>query len=320
MAPAGWERDGGLRRAGVSPAQTSSFRALTTDASAPIGIFDSGMGGLTVARAVSTALPCESIYYVGDTKRCPYGPRSPEEVRSFVAQIGAWFARRSVKLVVIACNTATAAALPLAQRTFGVPVIGVIAPGARAAAQATVARRVGVIATPLTVDSDAYARAIRSLDAGIEVFSLATPSFVGMVEAELATGNHLHQDWRRDRNVFMTPEVYDAVDRELAPLKGTGIDALVLGCTHFPLLTPAIRASLGAGVRIVSSAEETACEVAETLRRRDQLAPAGNLVRHRFATTGDDITTFAAAGQYVFGRPLASIEHIELESLEALGG
>ena len=309
----------GLRSTGASPSQTSSFRALTSDSASPIGIFDSGMGGLTVARAISTVLPSESIYYVGDTKRCPYGTRSPEEVRRYVGQIGAWFAKRSVKLVVIACNTATAAALPFAQRTFGVPVIGVIAPGARAAAQATINRRVGVIATKLTVESDAYARAIRSLDAGVEVFSLATPRFVQVVERELATGNHLHQDWRRDRNVFMTPEVCQLVEHDLAPMRGVGIDTLVLGCTHFPLLTPAIRAALGQGVSIVSSAEETTREVAETLRRRGQLAPAGSLVRHRFATTGDDITTFAAAGQYVFGRPLASIEHIEVESLEALG-
>lgn len=310
--------DGQTVFAASSPAQTTSFRALTPDVNKPIGIFDSGMGGLTVARTISTALPDESIYYVGDTKRCPYGVRTPDEIRSYVRQIGAWFARRSVKMVVIACNTATAAALPLAQRTFGVPVIGVIAPGARAAIQASVCRRVGVIATPLTVQSDAYARAIRQLDAGVQVYSLATPRFVRLVEDELATGRHIHEDWRRDRGVFMTPEVCRAVAADLAPLRGLSIDTLVLGCTHFPLLTLPIREAMGREVGIVSSAEETTREVVATLRRRGQLAKPGSLVRHRFATTGDDIATFAAAGQFIFGRPLASIEHIDIDELEAI--
>lgn len=304
--------------AASSAAQTSSFRALVPNANEPIGIFDSGMGGLTVARCITTMLPDESIYYVGDTKRCPYGVREPAEIREFVRQIGLWFSRRSVKLIVIACNTATAAALPLAQRTFDVPVVGVIVPGARAAIQASVNRRVGVIATPLTIASDAYARAIHRMDAGVQVYSLATPRFVPLVEDELATGRHLHEDWRRHRDVFMTPEVRSVVAEDLAPLSQVGIDTLVLGCTHFPLLTPAIRETLGDHVSIVSSAEETTREVAETLRRRGQLARPGSLVRHRFATTGDDITTFAAAGQFIFGRSLASIEHIDLEDLEAL--
>lgn len=284
----------------------------------PIGIFDSGMGGLTVARAISRALPHESIYYVGDTKRCPYGVREPDEIRTFVRQIGTWFAQRNVKIVVIACNTATAAALPLAQRTFDVPVVGVIDPGARAAVQATRARRVGVIATPLTTASDAYARAIRRIDAGVSVFTLATPRFVSLVEEELGTGLHLHEDWRRNRDVFINDHVRKVVREDLEPLQGTGIDTLVLGCTHFPLLAPVIREVLGPDVSIVSSAEETTREVVETLTRRHQLADPGSLVRHRFATTADDITTFAAAGQFIFGRPLASIERIDIEELERL--
>lgn len=298
--------------------RTASFRALSPDPNEPIGIFDSGMGGLTVARAIASTLPDESIYYFGDTKRCPYGVREPDEIRLFVRQIGAWFARRRVKMVVIACNTATAAALPLAQRTFGVPVIGVIAPGARAAVQASARRRVGVIATPLTARSDAYARAIRQLDAGVEVYTLATPRFVTLVEDELATGRHLHEDWRRNRDVFLTPRALSVVAEDLAPLGRVDIDTLVLGCTHFPLLSPAIRRVMGPEVHIVSSAEETTREVAATLRRRGQLATPGSLVRHRFATTGDDIATFAAAGKFIFGRPLASIEHIDIDELESL--
>ena len=310
--------DGGRVAFSAAPSQTTSFRALTPDPNHPIGIFDSGMGGLTVARAISTTLPDESIYYVGDTKRCPYGLREPDEIRTFVRQIGAWFARRQVKLMVIACNTATAAALPLAQRTFDVPVIGVIAPGARAAIQASARRRVGVIATPLTVQSDAYAKAIRQLDAGVQVYSLATPRFVPLVEDELATGLHIHEDWRRNREVFLKPPIIETVRSELAPLMNYDIDTLVLGCTHFPLLTHAIREVVGRDMHIVSSAEETTREVAATLRRRGQLAKPGSLVRHRFATTGDDIATFAAAGQFIFGRPLASIEHIEIDDLERM--
>lgn len=283
-----------------------------------IGIFDSGFGGLTVVRAIHQALPGESIVYLGDSARCPYGPRPQEEVRGFVRQICRWLTAQDVKLIVIACNTATAAALPLAQRTFDVPVIGVINPGARAAIQASVLRRVGVIATPLTIQSDAYARAIHQMDAGVQVFSLATPAFVPLVEDELATGRHLHEDWRRNREVFLTPEVCDAVARELEPLRSLSIDTLVLGCTHFPLLTLPIRKALGPDIHIVSSAEETTREVAATLRRRGQLAQPGSLVRHRFATTGDDIATFAAAGQFIFGRPLASIEHIDIGELESL--
>ncbi len=286
---------------------------------APIGIFDSGMGGLTVARAIKTLLPNESILYVGDTKRCPYGVRSPKEIRSFVRQIGAWLTAQRVKLVVIACNTATAAALPLAQRTFGVPVIGVIGPGARAAIQASVSGQIGVIATPLTVESDAYARAIHQLDASVNVFSLATPSFVPLVEKELATGYHLHEDWLQDRDVFMGEESLKVVRQGLEPLLHSDIDTLVLGCTHFPLLAPAIHEVFRRDLNIVSSAEETAREVAETLARRNQLmGPADAAPRHRFATTSDDITAFAAAGQFIFGGGLASIEHIEIADLEDL--
>ena len=211
-----------------------------------------------------------------------------------------------------------AAALPLAQRTFDVPVIGVIDPGARAAIQTTQTRRVGVIATPLTIASDAYAQAIHRIDVGVNVTSLATPRFVPLVEEELATGRHLHEDWRRNREVFLTDEVRAVVREDLAPLEHSGIDTLVLGCTHFPLLTPVIREVMGPDVSIVSSAEETTRSVVETLTRRRQLAAPGSLVRHRFATTSDDITTFAAAGGFIFGRPLASIEHIDIEELEYL--
>lgn len=308
------------RMAGPGELEIAEGRARPADRRAddPIGIFDSGMGGLTVARCVVDALPHESVIYFGDTKRCPYGVRTSDEVRGFVQQIGAWFMRRRVKVIVIACNTATSAALPMAQRTFGVPVIGVIDPGARAAVQATRNGRVGVIATPLTIANDAYAQAIHRMDAGVSVVSLATPDFVPLVESELATGRHLHDDWRRNNTVFLTDEVRAVVRRSLEPLRGTGIDTLVLGCTHFPLLAPAIREVMGPDVTIVSSAEETTRELKETLTRRRQLVEEGAQASFRFATTSDDITSFAAAGQFIFGRPLDSIEKVDLEVLEGL--
>lgn len=291
----------------------------------PIGVFDSGLGGLTVARAIVRAMPDESLCYVGDTKRCPYGPRPQEEVRLFVRQVGAWLEQRDVKLMVIACNTATAAGLDALQRAFDIPVIGVIEPGARAAVQATRSRRVGVLATQGTVASGSYERAIHMLDAGVRVTQAAAPRLVQIVEDELAGGTHLHQDWMRNREIFDTPEVREAVRESVGPLLGKGIDTVVLGCTHFPLLSRQIREAMGGDVRIVSSAEETCREVHEILERREELSDPESVERgvgdepsYRFATTSDDITSFAVAGRFIFGHQLDSIEHISLEDLESL--
>lgn len=301
-----------------------------------IGVFDSGLGGLTVARAISRALPDESIYYVGDTKRCPYGPKSQAEVQDFALEVGLWLEARDVKLMVIACNTATAAALELLQRTLSVPVIGVIGPGARAAVQATRSRKVGVLATQGTVKSGSYVRAIHNLDAGVEVVQAPAPRFVEIVERELASGAHLGQDWMSAPEIFDSPEVREVVRQDVAPLVAAGVDTAVLGCTHFPLLARQISAELNPGasasdpaskpapaVRIVSSAEETCAEVAQILRRRDELVAPGSATLgaageplYRFATTSDDITSFAVAGKFIFGHALDSVEHIELATLE----
>ena len=279
-------------------------------------MFDSGLGGLTVARAIAAALPHESVCYVGDTARCPYGTRSPEEVRSYVLQVGAWLAARGAKIMVIACNTATAAGLHVAQRAFDVPVVGVIAPGARAAMHGTVSRRVGVLATPLTIASDAYTRAIHELDAGVAVTGCAAPRFVDAVEGVLARPELPEGDWLGAGGAFMTDEVLGVVREGVAPLLGRGIDTVVLGCTHFPLLVQPIRAVLGDGVKVVSSAEETAAELVDILRRRGQLAPASQEPSHAFATTSEDVETFARAGGYIFGRPLGRVERIDPGDLE----
>ncbi len=284
----------------------------------PIGVFDSGLGGLTVARAIATTLPHESIYYVGDTKRCPYGVRTESEVRSFVLQAGRWLAARDIKIMIIACNTATAAGLRIAQQLLPIPVIGVIAPGARAAINSTRTRKVGVLATELTVRSGAYTRAIRDLDAGVSVYGCPAPSFVEIVENELATGAHLQERWLQDGDVFDTPENRAEVARTLKPIieSNAQVDTVVLGCTHFPLLVNPIRHALGPSVRVVSSAEETTRELTDILMRREQLAGEEVVPEHRFATTSDNIAEFAAAGSFIFGQPLKSIEHISLDELD----
>ena len=284
----------------------------------PIGVFDSGLGGLTVARSIATALPHESVYYFGDTKRCPYGTRTEDEVRSFALQAATWLSHHDVKIIVIACNTATAAALRLAQQMLDVPVIGVIVPGARAAINSTRTRKVGVLATNLTIRSGAYTRAIRDLDAGVDVYGCPASCFVDIVEHELATGAHLQERWLEDEDIFDTPEVRSTVAEVTAPLSAAGVDTVVMGCTHFPLLVGPIRHALGPGVRVVSSAEETTRELMDILSRRDQFAPATAEPQHRFATTSDDLAPFAAAGSFIFGQPLKSIEHVDIEELEGL--
>ncbi|AEB07504.1 glutamate racemase [Coriobacterium glomerans PW2] len=284
----------------------------------PIGVFDSGVGGFTVARAISRAMPHESIVYIGDTARCPYGTRGVEEVRAFVAQVGTWLVRQRVKVIVIACNTATASALGLAQRMFDVPVIGVIGPGARAAVLATRTREIGVLATDLTIASGAYLRAIKNLDAGVGVHGCATQRFVELVESRLAGGIGADAQWLDGADLFDTPEVRALVRRETEPLRGLDIDAVVLGCTHFPLLVRPIRAVLGRGVHVVSSAEETMRELHEMLACQGHLAPSTARPEHRFATTSENTSAFAEAGRFIFGSRLVDVEHVGIDELSRL--
>ena len=285
----------------------------------PIGIFDSGLGGLTVAGEIMRALPRESIIYLGDTARCPYGPRTSDEVRRFVLEIGTWLGTQRVKLIVIACNTASAAGLALAQQTFDVPVIGVVEPGARAAVKATTNRRVGVIGTVGTIESGAYSDAVRALDAGVTVYSAPAPRFVDIVEQGLRMGSGTLEDWLAEMTgVFIRPSFYEMARDYLDPLKRNGIDTLVLGCTHFPLLAPAIQQVVGSRVRLISSAEETAREVADTLRARSQCAPEDAVPREDYVTTGDE-SEFTALGARVLGKAIPDARHVSVAELEALG-
>lgn len=283
----------------------------------PIGVFDSGLGGLTVAGEIMRALPGERIIYFGDTARCPYGPRHLDEVRRFVLEIGTWLTQRDVKLIVIACNTATAAGLTLAQQVFDVPVIGVVEPGARAAVHATLNRKVGVIGTVGTIESGAYSAAVRALDAGVTVYSVATPKFVDVVEAGLRMGPGTLEDWLSETtDVFIRPSFHEMARDYLVPLKRNDIDTLVLGCTHFPLLSAAIGQVMGARVRLISSAEETAREVAGTLERRGQLAQHA-APEHAFATTGAP-AEFTRLGSRVLRQRIERAEGVALDTLRAL--
>ena len=281
---------------------------------APIGIFDSGFGGLTVARAIHERLPQESLVFFGDTARCPYGPRDLREVRGFVRQICTWLSKHDVKLIVIACNTATAAGLALAQMEFDVPVIGVVEPGARGAVRMTRNRRVGVIATQATVDSGIYPDTIRNLDAGVTAFSTATPRFVEIVEDGIRRSNSpIERLTAEASDVYLRP-AFQTIARDY-PIKKAGVDTLVLGCTHYPVLAPLIQQAVGENVSIISSSEETAKEVVETLTYRGHLAD-GSLEQHSsFYTTGEDLDDFRNIGGHIFGYPIDDLSYVDIEDL-----
>ncbi|MDP1808615.1 MAG: glutamate racemase [Actinomycetota bacterium] len=268
----------------------------------PIGVFDSGVGGLTVVNELIRQLPLENIVYFGDTARVPYGPRSQSEVKDFVFEIISFLISRQVKLVVIACNTATAAGLAQAQAHFDVPIVGVIEPGARGAVQATKNRRIGVIGTAGTINSAAYTQAIRALDAGVTVYSATCPKFVEVVEKGMIS----------DAN-FLRPKTYNLAKTYLTPLLRAGIDSMILGCTHYPLLKDLLGKVAGGEVALISSAEETAMEVKAILERRGQLREGPDLPIHRFVATLET-DQFAALGSRFLGRKITEVEFIDLKA------
>lgn len=291
----------------------SDLVSQAPDPLAPIGIFDSGYGGLTVAREIMKALPHENIIYMGDSARCPYGPRSLEEVDGFVQQICKWLIARGVKLIVIACNTATAAGLAHAQQTFDVPIVGVVEPGARAAVHATHNRRVGVIATKATVESNAYTQAIRHLDAGITVFSTAAPRFVEIAELGIRMSDGLLEDlMSKASKIYIRPEFQSIAREYLEPLRRCNIDTLVLGCTHYPLLKALIGGVVGHEVKLISSAQEAALDVREILGRQEALAPSSHTPQYEFFTTGSDVEEFQKFGSRVLNMPLSKVSHVDL--------
>ncbi len=262
---------------------------------APIGIFDSGVGGLTVARAILDQLPNESTIYIGDTARGPYGPRPLAEVREFALETLDFLVEQGVKAIVIACNTASAAMLRDARERYKVPVIEVIQPAVRRAVAATRSGHIGVIGTRATVDSKAYLDAFAAAPQ-LQITSIPCPLFVEFVERGETSG----------------PEITKIARDYLAPVMEAKVDTLVLGCTHYPLLTGVISYVMGEGVTLVSSAEETAKDLYRTLVENNLLRDArGEAPTHKFLATGD-AKAFESLARRFLGPEVTRVEHQDL--------
>jgi len=262
---------------------------------APIGIFDSGVGGLTVGRAILDQLPNESTIYIGDTARGPYGPRPLAEVREFALETLDFLVEQGVKALVIACNTASAAMLRDARERYKVPVIEVIQPAVRRAVAATSTGNIGVIGTRATVDSKAYLDAFAAAPQ-LQITSIACPLFVEFVERGETSG----------------AEITKIARDYLAPVMEAKVDTLVLGCTHYPLLTGVISYVMGEGVTLVSSAEETAKDLYRTLVENDLLRDArGGAPTHKFLATGD-AKAFESLARRFLGPEVTRVEHQDL--------
>jgi len=276
----------------------------------PIGVFDSGVGGLTVLREIVRRTPSESTIYLGDNARAPYGTRPDDEVRRFSVESIDALVERDVKAVVVACNTSTAVAIGDLRRRYDLPILGVIRPGAVAASLTTRNRRVGVIATPATIRSRAYFGAIKDENPAIEVYEHATPAFVPMVEAGELAG----------------PDAEATVRRSLAPLLGdrddagdfvfplpvsARIDTLLLGCTHYPLLRPVLEVVVGEGIAIVDSAQATASALSELLGINGLEAPATATGTHQQLTTGD-VGRFREIATRMFGESFPDVSGVDL--------
>jgi glutamate racemase len=238
----------------------------------PIGIIDSGVGGLTVVKEVMRQLPNETIYYVGDTARCPYGPRPVNEVKAFTWQITRFLMSHNIKMLVIACNTATAVVLDEIRAELKIPVLGVIYPGARAALKLTKSFKIGVLGTIGTIKSGAYEKALKSVNKRVEITSLACPKFVPLVES----------------GEYCSPIAEKIVLESLQPIQNCDMDTLILGCTHYPLLESLIKKVMGKKVQIISSGEETAREVSTILYFHDIFNLIDTPPKHKFFTTGSD--------------------------------
>lgn len=296
----------------------------------PIGVFDSGVGGLTVLREILRRMPRESTIYLGDNARAPYGPRSDEEVLAFSRQAIGRLAERDVKAIVIACNTSTAIALADLRRRHDLPILGVIRPGAVTAALSTRNRRVGVIATPATVRSHAYFQAIKEENPAIEVFEHATPALVPLVEAGRLRGPAVEAIVRESLAGLLGERSADGAPSGPPPASA-GIDTLLLGCTHYPLIEAAIRSVSGERIAIVDSATATAGALVDLLAINGLEAPGSSRgtaadpghnghdqptttirpIVHRQLTTGS-VDSFRDLAGRLFGDGFVDVEAIEL--------
>ena len=268
-------------------------------ASAPIGVFDSGLGGLTVLRAIRERLPGEGTVYLGDTARVPYGPKAAETIRRYAIEATDFLVSKGVKAVVVACNTATARALPDVEARAGVPVLGVVEPGGRAAASASSTGRIGVIGTRGTISSRAYNAVIHSHRPDALVFEQACPLFVPLVE----------EGWTDDEVTRL------AAERYLGPLLEQGIDTLVLACTHYPLLKPLLARVVGEDVRLIDSAESTAAALERLLISEDLTNTSGGSAAARYYVT-DEAARFDLLARRLLGE---EVEHLEMVSVDSTG-
>lgn len=266
-----------------------------------IGIFDSGVGGLTVLREIMSALPQEDTLYFGDTARVPYGTKSPETVTRYASEIASFLFKRDIKLLVVACNTASAVALPTLKRQLSIPVVGVIEPGARRAVEVSRSGRIGVIGTAGTIRSSAYTRAIKRLKPDSEVLTRACPLFVPLVE----------EGWVDNQVARLTAQTY------LEELRESKVDTLVLGCTHYPLLKSLIAEVMGSDVTLVDSAEETARTVSEILTLRKQLRPVAETGNHNYYVT-DIPAGFVRIGNRFLGGKLEDVFQVNLDDEEVV--
>lgn len=256
----------------------------------PIGVIDSGVGGLTVMHELMRQLPREKLIYLGDTKRCPYGPRSKESVRKFTWEMVDFLLEKNIKLLVIACNTATAFALDDLTEKLDIPVIGVINPGSRAAIKATKNSHIGVIGTEGTINSGAYPEALKRINPNLHITALACPLFVPLVE----------------RGIFSGHVVEKVVEQSLQPLKDNNqMDTLILGCTHYPLLRPVIQKVVGGSVTVISSSEETARETSAILEIKQLQNKTDEKPVHEIYSTGE-IGLFNQIANNIFEK---TIEH-----------
>jgi glutamate racemase len=273
---------------------------------APLGVFDSGVGGLTVSRAIIDQLPRESVLYVGDTVHSPYGPKPIADVRRYALAVMDDLVAQGVKLLVIACNTASAAVLRDARERYtigsGIPVVEVIQPAVRSAVQQTRTKRIGVIGTEGTVNSRAYEDAFAAA-ADLQLFTQACPRFVEFVEAGDTS----------------SAELRAVAEEYLAPLRAERVDTLVLGCTHYPLMSAAIQYVMGPEVRLVSSADETAADVYRTLVDHDLEATGSAPPRYEFDATGPDKSSFLRLAKRFLGPEISRVGHLETGAIELPG-
>ncbi|HUP88733.1 MAG TPA: glutamate racemase [Longimicrobiales bacterium] len=262
----------------------------------PIGVFDSGIGGLTVARELFQLLPNESVVYFGDTARVPYGPKSPDTVLHYSREATAFLLSRDVKMIVIACNTATAHAFGTLRTELPVPVIGVVEPGARTAARASKSGRIGVIGTAGTIGSGAYDYAVRRLVEDARVYAQPCPLFVPLIE----------EGWMEREATRLVAQEY------LKPLLDVDIDVLILGCTHYPLMSDVLKSILGDQVALVDSARETALEVKNVLQEHDLMRTSNTPPKHTFIAS-DSPLRFREVGRRFLGDKIVEVERVDVE-------